>query len=112
MLGAAWGQKTCMPISIEQNDGSSLISIEGTITISSAAELKLVILQGLALRQKLSFDLQNAAELDITALQLLWATEREANIIGLPATITGQVPDHIDVAAVNAGFRTLPMSSK
>jgi anti-anti-sigma regulatory factor len=101
-----------MPLSIQQSDGISLIYIEGAITISSASELKLVILQGLALRQKLTFDLQNATELDITALQLLWTTEREAEIAGLPATITGQVPDHIHVAAVNAGFQKFPMSSK
>jgi hypothetical protein len=101
-----------MPLSINRSDETSFINIEGAITISSAAELKLMILQSLELRQKLTFDLQNTTELDITALQLLWTTEREADIRGLPATIAGPVPDHIHVAAVSAGFQTFPLSSK
>jgi len=98
-----------MPISIQQIDEMYRIQLDGAIAIPSAAKLKLFILNGLSSEQKLCFDLQNATELDITALQLLWAAERESGIAGLPATISGQVPDSILAAAVNAGFQAFPM---
>lgn len=101
-----------MPISIKQTDGVCLIALDGAITISFASELRLAILQALASGQTLCFDLQNASELDITALQLLWAAERETRIAGLPATISGQVPASIHAVAVDAGFRTFPMGPK
>jgi 16S rRNA U1498 N3-methylase RsmE len=101
-----------MPISIQQIDEMYRIQLDGAIAIPSAAKLKLFILQGLASGQKLCFDLQNATELDIAALQLLWAAERESAIAGLPATISGRVPDSILAATVNAGFQTFPMGPK
>jgi 16S rRNA U1498 N3-methylase RsmE len=101
-----------MPVSIKQSDGIFFIYLDGAITIPSAAELKLVILQGLASGQKLSFDLQDAIELDITALQLLCATEREAGIQAVEAAVSGDVPDNLLAAAVNAGLKTFPMGSK
>jgi hypothetical protein len=58
MLQGALGQKTYMPVFIKQSDWISLIYLDGAITIPSATELKLVILQGLASEQKLSFHLQ------------------------------------------------------
>jgi anti-anti-sigma regulatory factor len=112
MLHGTLGQKTNMPVSIKQSDGISLIYFDGAITIPSAAELRLAILQALASGQTVCFDLDKASELDITALQLLWATEREAKVAGLQATVSGDVPECILAAAVDAGFQAFPMVSK
>jgi 16S rRNA U1498 N3-methylase RsmE len=101
-----------MPVFTKQSDGISLIYLDGAITIPSAAELKLVIVQALASGQRVCFVLENATELDITALQLLWATERNAEVTSLQATISGQVPDSILTAAVNAGLQTFPMGAQ
>jgi 16S rRNA U1498 N3-methylase RsmE len=97
---------------MRQIGGMCVVALEGAITIPFAAELKLAILQALESGKNFSFDLQNATELDITALQLLWATERAAGIKGLAATISGQVPDCIQAVAFNAGFQAFPIGSE
>ena len=101
-----------MPVSMKRDDGMCLIDLEGSIAIPSAAELKSLILQGLASGQQLCFNLQSASDLDITALQLLWATEREAGIRGTQIALCGQVPDNILSAALDAGFETFPVGSR
>jgi anti-anti-sigma regulatory factor len=101
-----------MPVSIEKTDEMFLISLDGVVAIPTAAELKAAILQGLASGQDLCFDLQNATELDITALQLLWAAGREASIAGMRAVLSGQVPETILTAAADAGFETFPLVAK
>ena len=101
-----------MSVSMKQIDGTCVIDLEGPIAIPSAVELKSIILQGLASGQKLCFDLQSASELDITALQLLWATERAAGIRGIQVTLCGQIPDNLLSAALDAGFETFPVGPR
>ncbi len=52
--------------------------MDGDFNLSSAAELKELLLEGLASGKELQLDLQGAGEIDITVLQLLWAAGREA----------------------------------
>jgi anti-anti-sigma regulatory factor len=101
-----------MPILAEQGEEMCVIHLDSAVTISSAAELKLVILEGLARGQKICFDLRSATELDITVLQLLWAAEREAGITGIEVTISEPVPVSVLEATVNAGLGTFPIGSK
>jgi len=97
---------------VEQTEAMFLIHLDGELTISIAPELKQIILRGLASAQTLSFDLQDVSEVDITALQLLWAARREARALGLQTAISRQVTDCVLSAGVDAGFETFPMSSK
>ena len=54
-------------------------------------------------------DLESATELDVTALQLLWAAEREARGSGVGFTLAGRVPEEISVAVSDAGFKNFPV---
>ena len=69
-----------MGITVEQGEESNVIRLEGAIDIASAAELKSTLLSraqspGRAGALGARFD---HADLDVTAIQLLWAAEREA----------------------------------
>lgn len=98
-----------MPITFEQSEAQYVIHLEGEITIPLAAELKQAIIQALTEGKDLCVRLERATELDITALQLLWAAEREAKKSSLRFTADGSVPEEIRVAASAAGFERFPV---
>ena len=55
------------------------------------------------LRHKAGQQFENAAVLDITALQLLYAAERDAARSGVRITLEGSVPEAISAAMTDAG---------
>ncbi len=74
--------------------------------MATAAELKNLLIEALALGGDLRLDLRSVEEIDITAMQLLWAAEREANRAG--SKFAGAVPDAMVSAAREAGFDQFP----
>ena len=98
-----------MPAVLDETDTIPLLRIEGEADISTAAELKALLLKALAARKGLRVSLEKATELDITAMQLLVATERDAAKSSTPFSIEGRVPDDISVAMAHAGFRKFPV---
>ncbi|MGA2182241.1 MAG: STAS domain-containing protein [Bryobacteraceae bacterium] len=91
---------------MERQEGHSLIRLEGEFTLTSAAELKTLLLEGLASRRDLWLDLERAEGIDITAMQLLWAAGREADRMG--ARIAIRVSEAAASDARNAGFERFP----
>ena len=83
-----------------------LIRWDGDSSISSAAELKSVLLEGLAARPELELDLTGASEVGIAILQLLWAFARAAREQN--CKFASQVPEVILCAARDAGFEGFP----
>jgi anti-anti-sigma regulatory factor len=97
-----------VPVFLDESEGLSLIRLEGEVGIAHAAELMSLLLEALALGKGLAVNLQNATELDITAMQLLIATERGAAKSGIGFRLSGSVPGNISVAMVHAGIRKFP----
>ena len=83
-----------------------MIRLAGELTLTFAVELKNLLLQGLASGNDLRLDLEQAEEIDITLMQLLWAAGREADRKG--AGIAIQVSDAAATAAREAGFERFP----
>lgn len=83
-----------------------MIRLAGELTLTSAAELKNLLLQGLASGNDLRLDLEEAEAIDITMMQLLWAAGREASRKGTGLAI--QVSDAAAMAAREAGFERFP----
>jgi hypothetical protein len=67
-----------LPLTVDRNRTRCLIRLEGEVGITSAAELKSLLLEALASAQELELDLEHAGSIDVTLLQLVWAAEREA----------------------------------
>ncbi len=67
-----------MPLTVARNGTRWLIRLEGEVSIASAAELKVLLLEALASAQALELDLEHAGAIDVTLLQLAWAAGRQA----------------------------------
>ena len=65
-------------MAIQNGETRCLLELEGDVDISSSAELKDVMMAAIASRKELAIDLHLATDLDLTAVQLLWAARREA----------------------------------
>ena len=98
-----------MPITGDQSEAGWLIRLEGEISISSAAELKRLLIEALGSGRDSRVEVEHATELDVTALQLLWAAEREARGLGRGFTRVGRLPEEISVALGDAGFERFPI---
>lgn len=98
-----------MPITLDQGGSVCSIGLVDEITIASAVELKAVLLEALALRKKVLIDLGRTKELDITALQLLWAAEREARLSGNGFALATPMPSDLLLSVNEAGFESLPV---
>jgi anti-anti-sigma regulatory factor len=98
-----------VPIVCDQIDGKRLIRLEGAIDISLAAQLKALLLESLFSEAEIQVDVQRATEVDITALQLLWAAARAARESGIACTLVGCIPKEISETASGAGFDQFPI---
>ncbi len=94
-----------MPVTMERLENHSIIRLEGELTVTSAAELKEVLLVAFA-NGDLQLDLERAEEIDISIMQLLWAAGREAERKGV--NISLRAPDAVTRAARDAGFEKWP----
>ena len=103
------GKKSRVPITLEQNGATSSIHMDGEVTVANAAELKLMLVQALKEGKNVRLDLESATDMDITALQLLWAAHREAKKTGVTFFTAGRVPEELSAAAVEAGLEGFPV---
>lgn len=95
-----------MPLTVNRNGTHWLICLEGEANITSAAQLKDVLLEGLAGAQELELDLERASEIDVTVLQLLWAAAREAARAG--SGFVSRVSHAAASVARDLGFEGFP----
>ena len=85
---------------LDESNPSCVIGIAGKIDICSADELKRILVLALKLGKNLQIDLSAASEIDITALQLLWAAAIEAKRKGNEFALKTPLPQSI-LACVN-----------
>ena len=71
-----------MPVHIQKNDQVSTLSIEGEMTIYTAAEYKTQLLDHLAGCEELELNLCDVGEMDSAGLQILLVLKREAEAAG------------------------------
>jgi anti-anti-sigma regulatory factor len=89
-------------ISLEQGEAASTVRLDGDITIELAADLKLLLLEALSTHKPLRLDFTAATQLDVTAMQLLWAAHAAAAQARL--TFTALQTAHISNVFGEAGF--------
>lgn len=93
-----------MGVTLKQSKKLSVIHLEGAIDIALASELKKLLLQAFASGRKVHVTLDGATDLDVTAVQLLWAARREAKVSGVEFALTGHAPEPVTSALSQAGF--------
>jgi anti-anti-sigma regulatory factor len=93
-----------MPATVEERGNASFVRLDGAVDIASAAEMKSIFLNALASNKEIKLMLADATELDITALQILYAAKREAAKTGIYFALEGSVPDEISAAITDGGL--------
>ena len=95
-----------MSITVVHQEPCWLIRLDGQVTLTSAPELKTLLVEWLACGKSLELDLEGVEETDITILQLLSAAVRDAGSKG--TEITGRASEFFLSAARDLGFAQLP----
>ncbi|MGC2301181.1 MAG: STAS domain-containing protein [Acidobacteriaceae bacterium] len=99
-----------MPVTFDRSEAAGVVRLEGDIDIASAAQLKEVLLEALAQRGEARISLETATGIDVTAVQLLWAAEREAKASGVVMALQGPVPETLRATLREAGFESFPFT--
>ena len=95
-----------MSVTMQRSETDLLIRLSDAINVTSAEELKSLLLEGLVSGRDVHLDLERAEEIDVTVLQLLWAAGREADRKGTRMVIL--VSDAAAAAAREVGFDRFP----
>ena len=93
-----------MGVVLNQDEDSSLISLDGVVDIASAAELKAAFLLAIDAGKKICISVENVSDLDVTAFQFVWAAEREAKRRGVEFARRGKVPESIRAGLARVGL--------
>jgi hypothetical protein len=98
------GKEKNMGVALEQGEYSSTIRLEGAIGIASSAELKRLLLQALELSADVRISVEDAIDLDVTAMQLLWAAKRMAGASGVAFAFQGKARERVSAVLAQAGL--------
>ena len=94
-----------MGITLKQSKKASVIRLEGAIDIAVAAEFKKRMLEALGSGKEVRVVLDGATDLDVTAVQLIWAARRSAEVAGVAFALSGAVPESVSSALGYAGLQ-------
>jgi MFS superfamily sulfate permease-like transporter len=95
-----------LPVSTEYREDRSIVRFEGEILVTSIAEIRRLLLEELASGRDLLLDLKHAEEIDLSFMQLLWATGSEAERGGIKVGI--RLSETVAATAREAGFERFP----
>lgn len=91
-------------IHLEQTGKMISIRLEGSIDVSSAEELKKVLVDALKMGEEIRLQSGEATYLDVTGVELLCAAEREARRAGVRWMFMDSLPEAIRTTLHDAGF--------
>ncbi len=94
-----------MGITLKQSQKSTVIRLEGVIDITTAAEFKKLLLQACGSGKDVRVVLDGVTDLDVTAVELIWAARRSAEGAAVAFTLSGAVLESVSSALGNAGLQ-------
>jgi anti-anti-sigma factor len=92
-------------VTLKQSKKSTVIRLEGAIDITGAAEFKKLLLKACESGKEVRVALDGATDLDVIAVELIWAARRSAEGAGVAFTLSGAVPKSVSSALGNAGLQ-------
>jgi ABC-type transporter Mla MlaB component len=93
-----------VPVTLECEEKLSMIRLDGEVGIAAAAELKDLLVQALGSSQQVRVSLLSVTELDVTAVELLWAARLEAKASSLSFAFDAPLSSMVTSALLQAGF--------
>lgn len=101
-----------MGSNVQQEEDSILIRLEATLDVAFAAELKKTLTEALQRGKAVRIELDAVSGLDVTAVQLLWAAQREARLSGTTFDVASGLPECQCALLRVLGFDGFPITAK
>ena len=95
-----------MSVTMQRSKTDLLIRLEDVVNVTSAEELKNLLLEGLVSGRDVHLDLERVEEIDVAVMQLIWAARREADCKDTRMVI--RVSEAVAAAARELGFERFP----
>ena len=95
-----------MSVTMQRSETDLLIRLEDKVNVTSAEELKRLLLEGLISERDVHLNLERVEEIDVTVMQLLWTAGREADRKG--TRMVTRVSEAAAAAARELGFERFP----
>lgn len=99
------GKELGVAIALEQETQSNTIRLEGAVDIGCAADLKAALLRALTSGAEVRIVFDGVTDLDVTAMQLIWAAPCAARESGVRFTLAGEMPASVASALADAGIQ-------
>jgi anti-anti-sigma factor len=99
-------EELVVAIVLEQGEKTSCVRLKGPVDISSAEELKKILMNALKAGGEIQVMLGDSTYLDVTAIQLLWAAQREAARMGVRWIFGDALLEPVRSNLDDAGFNT------
>lgn len=93
-----------MGMTLKRSRKSSVIRLEGEVDIAAAAELRKLLLEACGSGREVRVVLRGVTDLDVTAVQLIWAARRAAEEAGVAFKLSGALPQSVSTALDHAGL--------
>lgn len=93
-----------MGMDLDRSGSPVALKLSGAIDINCAAELKTLLLEALGCGAEIRVSVEQVTGLDVTAVQLLWAAERQARQAGTGLVVAPPVPEPLSTVLAGAGF--------
>lgn len=100
-----------MPVICDEDQERFSIGLEAEVDIRCAAELKATLMDAIASRKEVQLDFERATDLDVTAVQLLWAAARAVEQTGVRFAFAGESRETLTRAAREMGLDFSPAGS-
>lgn len=100
-----------MGIALNPENDASVLRLDGVIDVAVAAELKASLLEAIAAGKAIRVSVDEAAELDVAAFQLLWTAGRQATQAGIGFLVTGQMTEAARETLIAMGLDASALSA-
>jgi anti-anti-sigma factor len=93
-----------MALECQSSDDTSTIELTGALDISSAADLRQLLMARMESSRRLCIDLSQASRVDVTAVQILWAARRHAGQHGIELHFIAPIDEEVQTSLDHAGI--------
>jgi anti-anti-sigma regulatory factor len=100
-----------MSIELQQSEDRSVVRLAEPITVGCASELHKLLVETVSSNRSVAIDLEGVTELDVSAIQLLYAAGQAAERAGISFSLQGILPEVVKSAFLDAGLHPFALAS-
>lgn len=87
------------------------VTISGELCVERVAEFRTQLLESISVDHELAIDISGVTRIDLSGIQLIYATRRECERRGIALRLIGNITDAVGSVISAAGFTRAPMKT-